>query len=194
MPALPQRLIVGVTGASGAPLALRLLELLRRAPGWEIHLILSPAALLTARHELGCGQSAFTALADHVHAHKDIGAPIASGSFRTAGMVIVPCSMHSLAAVAHGLADNLIARAADVTLKERRRLVLVPREAPLNLIHLRNMTAASEAGAIIFPPVPAFYLGETGFDAMLTQIAARILDLFDIACPELERWAGHAGT
>ena len=190
MSAAGRRLIVGVTGASGSALALRLLQLLRQTDDWEIHLVLSPAAVLTARIELDQGREALETLAHRVYAHKDIGAAIASGSFRTEGMVIAPCSMNSLAAVAHGVSDNLIARAADVVLKERRRLVLVTREAPLNLVQLRNMTAATEAGAIVFPPVPSFYLGELDFAQMVTQIAGRVLDLFGIDCPETTRWAG----
>jgi 4-hydroxy-3-polyprenylbenzoate decarboxylase/2,5-furandicarboxylate decarboxylase 2 len=185
-----QRLVVGVTGASGAVVALRFLQVLRELAAWETHLILSPAAVMTAQMELGQGREAFEALADHVYNHKDIGAALASGSFLTAGMVIVPCSMNSLAAVAHGLSHNLITRAADVTLKERRRLVLVTRETPLNLVHLRNMAAVTEAGGIIFPPVPSFYLGQLDFEGYITQICGRILDLFGINAPSVKRWQG----
>ncbi|MDD2948247.1 MAG: UbiX family flavin prenyltransferase, partial [Rugosibacter sp.] len=147
-----QRLIVAVSGASGSLLGLRLLQLLNQAEGWETHLVLSSAAVLTAKLELNESRETFEALATQVHSNKDIGASIASGSFRTAGMVVIPCSMNTLSGIANGASSNLITRAADVTLKERRRLVLVTREAPLNLIHLRNMTLATEAGAIIMPP------------------------------------------
>ncbi|MDE1008693.1 MAG: UbiX family flavin prenyltransferase [Paraburkholderia fungorum] len=185
-----RRLIVGVTGASGSVIALRLLQLLRQADDWEVHLVLSPAAILNAKIELNLGQEVFEPLAHRVYSHKDISAPIASGSFRTEGMVIVPCSMNTLSAVAHGASSNLIARAADVVLKERRKLVLVAREAPLNLIQLRNMTAATEAGAVVFPPVPSFYLGEISFQQMVTQIAGRVLDQFGIDIPDVFRWNG----
>ncbi len=133
-----KRLVVAVTGASGSLLGLRLLQLMQGVSGWETHVVLSPAAMLTAQQELGVGREAFQQLATRVYAHKDIGSAIASGSFRTEGMVVVPCSMNTLSAIAHGSSDNLITRAADVALKERRRLVLVPREAPLNLKSARE--------------------------------------------------------
>jgi 4-hydroxy-3-polyprenylbenzoate decarboxylase/2,5-furandicarboxylate decarboxylase 2 len=169
---------------------LRFLQLLRDQATWETHLVLSPAAILTAQMELDQKRDVFEALADKVYSHKDIGATIASGSFLTEGMVIIPCSMNSLAAVAHGLSHNLVTRAADVTLKERRRLVLVTRETPLNLMHLRNMTAVTEAGGIIFPPVPSFYFGQLDFDEYITQICGRILDLFGISAANMKRWDG----
>jgi 4-hydroxy-3-polyprenylbenzoate decarboxylase/2,5-furandicarboxylate decarboxylase 2 len=185
-----QRLVVGISGASGSVLGLRLLELMRDVPGWETHVVISPAALVTAQHELSIGREAFQAVATRLYQHKDIGASIASGSFRTAGMVVIPCSMNTLSAIAHGGSDNLISRAADVALKERRKLVLVPREAPLNLIQIRNMLAVTEAGGIVFPPVPAFYLGmETLHDAA-TQMVGRILDQFGIDLPVVRRWTG----
>ena len=149
-----RRVVVGVTGASGAIYAVRLLERLRRA-GREIHLVATAAGLLNVHHELGLDRKALEALADASYNPADIGAAIASGSFDTAGMVIAPCSMKTLAAVANGFSDNLLSRAADVTLKERRRLVLMVRETPLNLAHLRNMVAATEMGAVLFPPLPA---------------------------------------
>lgn len=188
--AIPRRLVVAVSGASGALLGLRLLQLLQQAQGWETHLVLSSAAVLTAKLELNADRKAFEALATHVHDNKAIGASIASGSFRTDGMVVMPCSMNTLAAIAHGVSNNLITRAADVTLKERRKLVLVTREAPLSLIHLRNMTLATEAGAVIVPPVPSFYLGMASLDEVVTQIAGRVLDQFNIDIPGLKRWDG----
>lgn len=185
-----KRLVVAVTGASGALLGLRLLQLMNGVKGWETHVVLSPAALLTAQQELGVGREAFQQLATRVYAHKDIGAAIASGSFRTEGMVVVPCSMNTLSAIAHGSSDNLITRAADVALKERRRLVLVPREAPLNLIQLRNMVAVTEAGGVVFPPMPAFYLGLQSLEEVATQMVGRILDQFGVHLPVVKRWAG----
>ncbi len=187
-----QRLIVAVSGASGSLLGLRLLQLLSQVEGWETHLVLSSAAVLTAKLELNETRETFESLVTHVHNTKDIGASIASGSFRTAGMVVIPCSMNTLSAVANGASGNLITRAADVTLKERRKLVLVTREAPLNLIHLRNMTLATEAGAIIMPPVPSFYLGPCSLDDAVTQMAGRVLDQFNINVPGIKRWEGVA--
>lgn len=185
-----KRLVVAVTGASGALLGLRLLQLMHGVPGWETHVVLSPAALLTAQQELGVGREAFQQRATRLYAHKDIGSAIASGSFRTEGMVVVPCSMNTLSAIAHGSSDNLITRAADVALKERRRLVLVPREAPLNLIQLRNMVAVTEAGGVVFPPMPAFYLGLQTLEEAATQMVGRILDQFGVHLPVVKRWAG----
>lgn len=188
-----RRLVVGVTGATGAVYAQRLLQVLRQAGGVETHLVVSPAGLLTIKHELGLSRRAFCELADEVHGFRDVGATLASGSFATAGMVVAPCSVRTLAAVAHGFSDNLITRAADVTLKERRRLVLMLRETPFNLAHLRNMTAVTEMGGIIFPPLPAFYLHPKSIDEMVDHTVARILDLFDIQVPG-PRWEGMAPT
>ncbi len=186
-----KRLIVAVSGATGTHYAWRLLNELKRLDHWETHLVLSNAAVLTAKQELGLTQSQFEQLADVVHSNRDIGAKIASGSFLVEGMVVVPCSMKSLAAVANGLSDNLIARAADVILKQRRKLVMVTRETPLNLIHLRNMTAVTEAGAIVFPPVPAFYAGLESLDDMVGHTVGRILDLFEVEHSGLvNRWPG----
>lgn len=185
-----KRLVVAVTGASGVLLGLRLLELMHDAPDWETHVVLSPAAILTAQQELGLGREEFQQLATQVYAHKDIGSAIASGSFRTEGMVVIPCSMKTLSGIAHGSSDNLVTRAADVALKERRRLVLVTREAPLNLIQLRNMVAVTEAGGVIFPPAPAFYLGLQDLDDVATQIVGRILDQFGLHLPVVKRWGG----
>ena len=186
-----KRLIVAVSGATGTVYAWQLLKVLAEMEDWETHLVLSNAAILTARQELGIGQQDFESLADEVHSNRDIGAKIASGSFLVEGMIIVPCSMKSLSAIANGLSDNLIARAADVILKQRRKLVMVTRETPLNLIHLRNMTAATEAGAIIFPPVPAFYADLETLDDMVAHTVGRILDLFGVEHEGLvNRWPG----
>ena len=187
----PRRLIVAITGASGAVYGVRLLQQLRALPDWETHLVISASGVLTAAQELDMTKSDIEALADVVHNAKDIGACVSSGSFRTAGMVVAPCSMKTLAGIAHALSDNLITRAADVVLKERRRLVLLTRETPLNLTHLRNMTAATEVGAIICPPVPAFYNRPASIDAMVDHTVGRVLDLFDIDSHDLvQRWQG----
>lgn len=184
-----RRLVVGVTGATGAIYAQRLLQILREVGGVETHLVVSPPGVLTIKHELGLSRQAFHELADEVHSFRDVGATLASGSFATAGMVIAPCSVRTLAAVACGLSDNLITRAADVTLKERRRLVLMLRETPFNLAHLRNMTAVTEMGGVIFPPLPAFYLQPQSIAEMVDHTVARVLDLFDITVPS-PRWEG----
>ena len=189
----PRRLIVAITGASGAIYGIRLLEALRNAKACESHLILSPAGALTAMQETGMQRADIEALADVVHASKDIGASIASGSFATLGMVVAPCSMKTLASIAHALSDNLVARAADVVLKERRRLVLVARETPLNLAHLRNMVAVTEMGAIVCPPMPAFYTRPTTIAELVDHTVARVLDLvgLDQVLPSA-RWPGLA--
>ncbi|TXI80273.1 MAG: UbiX family flavin prenyltransferase [Cupriavidus sp.] len=177
---VPQRLIVAITGATGAIYGVRLLQVLRGAPGVETHLLISPAGVMNLQHELEIGRAEVEALADVVHNVRDIGATIASGSFRAHAMVVAPCSMRTLAAIAHGLADNLITRAADVTLKERRKLVLMVRETPLNLAHLRNMTAVTEMGGIVFPPVPGFYQKPRSLAEMVDHTVGRVLDLVDL--------------
>lgn len=184
-----QRLVVGVTGATGAIYAQRLLQVLRETGQVETHLVISPPGVLTIKHELGMSRRDFHELADAVHSFRDIGASLASGSFATSGMVVAPCSVRTLAAIAHGFSDNLITRAADVTLKERRRLVLMLRETPFNLAHLRNMTAVTEMGGVIFPPLPAFYLHPQSIQEMVDHTVARVLDLFDITVPS-PRWEG----
>lgn len=189
----PKRLVVGLSGASGLAYGVRLLELLR-GTDVESHLIVSRAAEMTRAHETGLTVQDLRALATAHYSIGAMGAAVASGSFRTIGMVVIPCSVKTLAEVATGVADNLIARAADVTLKERRRLVLVVRETPLNLIHLRNMVSVTEAGAIVMPPVPALYTLPATIDEMITQTAARVLDLFEIEVPGLRRWGEDAGT
>jgi polyprenyl P-hydroxybenzoate/phenylacrylic acid decarboxylase-like protein len=185
------RLIVAVTGASGAVYGVRMLEQLRASGACETHLVLSASGALTAMQELSMKRGEIEALADVVHNVKDIGATIASGSFQSEGMVIAPCSMKTLASIAHGFADNLVSRAADVILKERRRLVLLARETPLNLAHLRNMTSVTEMGGIIFPPVPAFYTRPETLDDVVNHTVGRVLDLFSIPHTKLvKRWDG----
>jgi flavin prenyltransferase len=186
----PRRLIVAITGATGALYGLRALDALRATGGVETHLLVSSAGWLNIQHELGLSKDAVHAHADVVHSVRDVGASIASGSFATDGMLIAPCSMKTLASVAHGLSDNLITRAADVTLKERRRLVLMVRETPLNLAHLRNMTAVTEMGGVIFPPVPAFYAKPRTLDDMVDHSVARALDLFALGAPRSLPWQG----
>jgi flavin prenyltransferase len=185
-----RRLIVAITGATGAAYGVRLLEVLRATGGWESHLVLSDAGVLNAWQELGLKRKAIERLADVAYQPKDIGAAIASGSFLTAGMVIAPCSMKTLAAVAHAHADDLVSRAADVVLKERRRLVLLPREAPLNLAHLRNMVAVTEMGGVVFPPAPAFYARPKTIAQLVDHTVGRVLDLFGIRVAKLPRWRG----
>jgi polyprenyl P-hydroxybenzoate/phenylacrylic acid decarboxylase-like protein len=187
---MKRRIVVAITGASGAVFGVRLLEELARAPDIETHLIVSKAGWLNIATELDIGRADVESLAAVSYADRDIGAAIASGSFRTSAMVVAPCSMRTLAAVATGLADSLISRAADVTLKERRRLVLLTREAPLNLVHLRNMTTVTEMGGVIFPPVPAFYLGLDSIEALVDQTTGRVLELIGLESALVRRWAG----
>ena len=184
------RLIVGMTGATGAPLGVRLLEVLRDLDDVETHLVLSRWARTTVELETAYTAREVAKLADVVYGAGDQAAAISSGSFLTAGMVIVPCSMKTLAGIRTGYADGLIARAADVCLKERRRLVLVPRETPLNDVHLENMLALSRMGATVFPPVPAFYNQPTSLADMIDHLVVRILDQFGISAPAARRWAG----
>jgi flavin prenyltransferase len=183
-----RRIVVAVTGASGAIYGLRTLQALRQVGGTETHLVVSASGWRTVGHELGMTAADFAAGADVVHDAANVGASIASGSFGCDGMVIAPCSMRTLAAVAHGLADNLVTRAADVMLKERRRLVLLARETPLHLGHLRNMTAVTEMGAIVCPPVPAFYLHPKSVDDIVDQSVARVLDLLGVPHELSARW------
>ena len=185
-----KRLIVAITGASGARYGVRLLELLRATEGIETHLMISDAAALNLHHELDVKRKDIEALADNVHSVRDIGACVASGSFRADGMVVAPCSMKTLAAVAHGMCDNLITRAADVTLKERRRLVLLVRETPFNLAHLRNMTAVTEMGGIIFPPLPALYQRPQSIDEMIDHTVGRVMDMLGLEQSLAPEWNG----
>jgi len=191
---MKKRLIVGITGATGAVYGVRMLEALKSAAGWESHAVLSEAGALNLWHELKMKRKDLERIADAAYHPKDIAATIASGSYLTEGMVIAPCSMKTLAAVAHAHADDLVSRAADVVLKERRRLVLLPRETPLNLAHLRNMATVTEMGGIIFPPVPAFYALPKSIDELVAHTVARVLDLFGIHSAKLARWQGMKGT
>ena len=193
-PTRPRRIVVAITGATGAIYGVQLLRRLGAVPGVETHLVLSDAASLTLHQEVGMQRRDVEALAHVVHKNREIGAAIASGSFQTDGMVIAPCSMKTLAAVAHGLADNLVARAADVILKERRRLVMMVRETPFNLAHLRNMTAVTEMGAIVFPPLPSFYHRPASIDEMVDHTLDRVLDLLGIENPQAPRWPGMRGA
>jgi 4-hydroxy-3-polyprenylbenzoate decarboxylase len=186
----PRRLIVAITGATGAVYGVRLLQLLSVTPGVETHLVLSDAAVLTVHQEMDMARRDVEALAHVVHRNRDIGAAIASGSFQSDGMVIAPCSMKTLAAVALGLSDNLVSRAADVMLKERRRLVLMVRETPFNLAHLRNMTAVTEMGGIVFPPLPSFYHRPASIAEMVDHTLARVIDLLGVEHALAPRWNG----
>jgi len=190
---IKKRFIVAITGASGTIYGITLLKLLRQRPDIETHLVISEAGSLNLAHEMGMSTDQADGLADHVYNVHDIGAPIASGSFTCEGMVIAPCSMRTLAAVAHGFCDNLITRSADVTLKERRKLVLLTREAPLNLAHIRNMASVTEMGGIIYPPVPAFYNHPQSIDDMVGQTLRRVLQLFNITDDSLSVWNGITG-
>jgi 4-hydroxy-3-polyprenylbenzoate decarboxylase len=186
----PRRLIVAITGATGAIYGVRLLRHLRAIDGVETHLLLSEAGVLNLHQELDMNRKDVEALADVVHNVRDVGASIASGSFQSDGMIVAPCSMKTLAAVAHGLSDNLIARAADVALKERRRLLLMVRETPFNLAHLRNMTVVTEMGGIIFPPLPGFYHRPATIEDMVDHTLGRVLDLFELPHALTPRWVG----
>ena len=185
-----QRIIVGISGASGAIYGVRLLQALRTLPGIETHAVISDAGWLNITHELGLERTHAPALADVVHSIDHIGASIASGSFHASAMVVAPCSMRTLAAIAHGLADNLLTRAADVMLKERRRLILLARETPLHLVHLRNMTTVTEMGAIVCPPVPAFYQKPQTVDDIVQHSIARVLDLLGLEQTLAAPWMG----
>ncbi|HVT70207.1 MAG TPA: UbiX family flavin prenyltransferase [Trebonia sp.] len=186
-----RRLIVGVSGSSAPHLGLAVLRALRETPDLETHLVLSRGAARSIAAEMGDGaEEEFTALADVTYEPGNLAAAISSGSFRTDGMVVVPCSMRTLAAIATGNTADLLTRAADVCLKERRRLVLVTRETPLNLIHIRNMETVTLAGGIIMPPVPAFYHRPETIDDLLRQSAGKVLDLFGIEHGLFRRWEG----
>jgi 2,5-furandicarboxylate decarboxylase 2 len=187
---MTRRIVIAITGASGAAYGVRLLEVLGSRAEVETHLVVTAAGRLNISSELGMSRGDVEALADVVHSDRNVGAAIASGSFGTDAMIVAPCSMRTLGAIAAGVADNLVTRAADVMLKERRRLVLLPREAPLNLVHLRNMVTVTEAGAVVFPPVPAFYAGLESISDLVEQTVARVLALVDVESPLLRRWTG----
>lgn len=182
-----RRLIVGISGATGIGYGARVLELARKA-GFETHLVVTPSGQQTRAHETDLSAADLAAMADVAYRPADVGAAIASGSFRTAGMIVAPCSIRTLSAIAYSNGDNLLTRSADVTLKERRPLVLLVRETPLTLGHLRAMTAATESGAIVMPPVPAFYLRPRSVEDILGHTAGRALDLLGIDVPDLPRW------
>lgn len=186
----PQRLVVGISGASGAIYGVRLLQLLRGTP-IETHLIMSQAARVTLAHETDLKVADVEVLADVVHPNTDVGAACASGSFRTLGMVIAPCSVKTMSEIATGVTANLLSRAADVALKERRRLVLLLRETPLHLGHIRSMAAVTEAGAVVYPPVPAFYARPASLDEMVDHTLGRVLDLFGLDLGTVRRWTGE---
>ena len=185
-----KRIIVAISGASGAVYGVRLLEMLKGLGSVQTHLTISPAGLLNLHQERDMDGPQLDALADVVYPVSDVGAAIASGSFQCDGMVVAPCSMRTLAAIAHGLSDNLIARAADVMLKERRRLILMVRETPLNLAHLRNMTSVTEMGGIIFPPVPSFYHRPQSIAELVDHTVSRVIDLLELPQPQAPRWTG----
>jgi 4-hydroxy-3-polyprenylbenzoate decarboxylase len=189
----PMRLIVAITGSSGAIYGVRLLEALRKAKGVEVHLILSKGGKLTVGLETGRSIKSVQALAHVVHSDQDLAASIASGSFRTAGMVVAPCSMKTLSGIVNSYADNLVVRAADVVLKEQRRLVLMPRETPLHAGHCRLLLQAAEMGAVIAPPMPAFYNAPRTLDDAVNHSIGRVLDLFDIDSGLVKRWNGPQG-
>ncbi|OQE34667.1 hypothetical protein PENCOP_c016G07091 [Penicillium coprophilum] len=184
-----RRIIVALTGATGSILGIKVLIALRQL-NVETHLVVSKWAEATIKYETDYTISNIRALADHVYNINDMAAPIASGSFRVDGMIVVPCSVKTLASISSGICDDLISRAADVILKERRKLVLAVRETPLSSIHLRNMTTATEAGAVIFPPVPAYYIKPSSIEDLIDHSVGRMLDLFDLDTAGFERWTG----
>ena len=189
-----KRLVIGVTGASGVIYAIRLLEVLQGVADVETHLVLSIAARQTIKYETRYTVDEVTQLADVRHPLKNIAASISSGSFKTMGMVVVPCSMKTLSGITHSYSDNLLLRAADVTLKDRRPLVLLPRETPLHIGHLRMIVQATEMGAIILPPMPAFYHRPQSINELVDQTVNRVLDVLDIELKEelFERWKGKS--
>jgi flavin prenyltransferase len=191
LPDVTPRLIVGISGASGAAYGIRILEVLQDTPV-ETHLVISKAGRLTLVQETGLQQSDLERMADVVHSNQDIGATISSGSFRTMGMIVAPCSVKTMSEIASGMTASLIARAADVVLKERRRLVLMVRETPLHRNHLRTMADLSELGAVIAPPVPALYTHPESVQDIVNHTVGRVLDLFDIEVGLVERWPGIA--
>lgn len=188
----PRRLIIAITGATGAIYGIRMLEILRRLSEIEIHLLISSAGWLNIQHELQLTKNDMHRYAHVIHSVRDVSANVASGSFLTAGMIVAPCSMKTLASIAHGLSDNLISRAADVTLKERRRLILLTRETPLNLIHLQNMTTVTKMGGVIFPPMPAFYNQPVSLNEIIDYTVTRVLDLFALGIVLSPSWSGFS--
>ncbi len=189
-----KRIIIAMTGATGAVYGVRMLQVLQKDDAWETHLVISAAGLLNLKHEMGMERSVLYELADVVHPINDIAASIASGSFKTEGVVVAPCSMKTLAAIAHGFGENLISRASDVALKERRKLVLLTRETPLNLAHIRNMASVTEMGGIIFPPMPSFYQQFDSIHKIVDEGVGRVLDFFQVDVEGLyQPWEGLNG-
>ncbi len=193
-PGDPKRVVVGISGASGAIYGVRLMQALQGMAEVETHLVVSDTGWLNLQLETPWTRPAVEALAHQVHSIRQLGATIASGSFQTHAMVVAPCSMRTLAAIAHGLSDNLLTRAADVVLKERRRLVLLVRESPLHLVHLRNMLTATELGAVVCPPMPAFYTRPQTLDDIVDHSVARVLDLLALPHHLSHRWPGLGAT
>ena len=193
MPLAPKRMIVAITGASGTAYGVRLLQVLKEL-GVETHLILTDAAKLTMSAETDFRPAQVEALASEVHSSKNVGATIASGSFVTMGMIVAPCSINTLSEIAWGITGNLISRAADVALKERRRVVLLVRETPLHAGHLKSMLQVTQNGAIVMPPVPALYARPNSIDAMIDHTVGRVLDLFGLETELVKRWAGVGKT
>ena len=175
-----KRLVIAMTGATGAIYGVRMLQVLQQQEDWGSHLVISNAGLVNLKHELDISRKDLYALSDVTHGIDDIASSIASGSFKTEGTIVAPCSMKTLAAIAHGFGDNLISRSADVALKERRRVVIMPRETPLNLAHIRNMASVTEMGGIIFPPMPAFYNKSNSIAAMVDEGVGRVLDMYGV--------------
>jgi polyprenyl P-hydroxybenzoate/phenylacrylic acid decarboxylase-like protein len=184
----PKRLVVGISGASGAILGIELLQAMRGFPEWETHLVVSNGGRRTIAYETSWTLQAVAALATRFHPIEDVGALIASGTFKTNGMVVAPCSMKTVAGVASGYSDNLLLRAADVVLKERRPLVLVARESPLSVVHLRNLQTVAEMGVVVMPPVLTFYNRPAGVEDMTRHMIGKILDVFDLELPGFRRW------
>ncbi len=186
-----RRIVVGISGASGAILGIELLKAIREFPEWESHLVISSGARRTIEHETPYAAAEVEALATRCHALEDVGASIASGTFKTQGMIIAPCSMKTLAGVASGYSDNLLLRAADVVIKERRKLVLVARESPLSPLHIRNMQTCSELGAVILPPVLTFYNMPQSIEDMTRHMVGKMLDIFGLELPRFKRWGAN---
>jgi polyprenyl P-hydroxybenzoate/phenylacrylic acid decarboxylase-like protein len=188
-----KRIIIAMTGATGAVYGVKLLTVLQKLEQWETHLVISSAGLVNLKYEMSMRRQNLFDLADVTYHNDDIAASIASGAFKTEGLILAPCSMKTLAAIAHGFGDNLISRSADVVLKERRKLIVVPRETPLNLAHIRNMASVTEMGGIIFPPMPAFYSKANSLDDLVSEGVGRILDLFGIETDLFQPWLGLDG-
>lgn len=187
------RLIVGVSGASGAVMGRTLLQVLQATPAVETHLVMTPGARETLRHETGLSPDALRILADAAYRHDDLGAPIASGTFPADGMIVIPCSMKTVAGIASGYSDNLLLRAADVCLKEGRKVVLVPRETPLSRVHLRNLAEAAACGCAIVPPMLSFYAHADTLEAQVRHVVGKVLALFGLPCAGFAPWRGEAG-